>query len=184
MITWLYFKIVWNERCSFDLKMFSIEIFMYVYNNVYLVVCTPLPFSPSNCPHISPICPLLTSCLFKKKKFNNPLSPISVAHICKGVGPITRTWESFQWPHPQEEWFSSPRNSQLTITPQSGKGRFLWWEPQVPWVRHVTACIVQKMACHRLSLHPAALTSILPPLLRCSQSLVEGWGERVIFMFC
>lgn len=48
---------------------------------------------------------LLTSCLFlKKRNVNNPLSPISVAHMCKGVGPCTRTWESFQRPHPQEEW--------------------------------------------------------------------------------
>lgn len=129
---------------------------------------------------------LLTSCLFlKKRNVNNPLSPISVAHMCKGVGPCTRTWESFQRPHPQEEWLILfPQKLSTDNNSSVREGAVLMVGTTSALSSSCDSMSCPEMACHRLSLHPAALTSILPPLPRCSQSLVEGWGERVIFMSC
>lgn len=79
------------------------------YNKVHLPFLSPLnsPYIlpnmlPSN--FISSPCSLFPS-LSHSSSFENPISPISAAHMCMGMGPSTGPRKTYLWPQPQNEWF-------------------------------------------------------------------------------
>lgn len=79
------------------------------YNKVHLPFLSPLnsPYIlpnmlPSN--FISSPCSLFPS-LSHYSSFDNPISPISAAHMCMGMGPSTGPQKTCLWPQPQNEWF-------------------------------------------------------------------------------
>lgn len=74
--------------------------------------------------HIYPHGPCITPSVLSPPtlclSFYDPLNPASAAHMyirvglssaarmCMGVGPATKAWDSYQWPHPQESISPSP----------------------------------------------------------------------------
>lgn len=71
--------------------------------------------------HVAPVLPQVYSPLqLYVFLFYDPLNPATAAHMyirvglsgaarmCMGLGPATKAWDSYQWPHPQESDSPSP----------------------------------------------------------------------------
>lgn len=114
---------------------------------------------------------------------NNPLSPISVAHMHLGMWPPNGTWEIYQWPWPQRIKRMTLPPSKLPIALLTGEASGFPIPPHLHWlnsVQVITAdvswCVhqpwrVQKIACPRSP--PHQMLPILPPLWNIG---FKGWS--------
>jgi hypothetical protein len=73
-------------------------------------------------PHPCPTHPSIPNAPFDGV-FNNPLNPVSTAHVYAGLRPSIVAWVTYQWPHPQRKIILPPIAAiNCQIAPQIRRG--------------------------------------------------------------